>query len=118
MSIKGGKVISAEQGQPIRLNYLALDTSGSTIRGGWIAACNGALPDYVGNLERESVGGIRNHLCILTYGDRCAVVVPLDDVSRINRLPALVPEGFSSLASGFAALRDTISADTAQLDAD
>jgi hypothetical protein len=94
--------------------YLLVDTSGSTVRDGFSAACNQVLPGIV-----EAVGQRTGALfSLLSFGTAASVLVRLSDPVSIHVIPPLVPSGLSSLVAGLRLLAGCIDEDARQLLAD
>jgi hypothetical protein len=97
--------------------YLLIDSSGSTVRNGFLNACHAAMPAVIAELERHGAGG-RVLVCMLRYGDDASVYVALQPVQNLSVIPPLVPSGLSSLAAGLRLLARRIEDDAGQLAAD
>lgn len=94
--------------------YLLVDTSGSTVRDGFSAACNQVLPGVV-----EAVGQRTGALfSLLSFGTAASVLVRLSDPASIRVIPPLIPSGLSSLVAGLRLLAGCIDEDARQLSAD
>jgi uncharacterized protein YegL len=104
-----------EGDEPLLL-YLLIDASGSTVRAGFNAGCNRALPELVTLLEERWGDAVR--ICLLSYGSGAAVRVPLTPVADLAMIPILTPDGLSSLASGLDLLGRTLEQDLRQLASD
>jgi uncharacterized protein YegL len=98
----------------LRPVYVLLDTSGSTVRNGFAAACEQALPQLVDAASRRP--GVL--LSVLCYGTQAKALLTISDPADIRFIPELLPAGLSSLASGLQLLAESIHQDTAQLTAD
>lgn len=101
-------------GGPVRPVYILLDTSGSTVRGGFAAGRSQAMPMLIDAAARH--GGLL--LAILGYGARADTLVWLSDPADIKLIPEVPPAGLSSLAAGLRLLADSVRADAARLAAD
>jgi hypothetical protein len=101
---------------PALLLYILTDVSGSTVRDGFGAGWNQALPRFVDMLE--TVAGPRARLCLLTYADEAAVRTVLQPAADLVDLPIVASAGLSGMAAGLGLLARTIGDDRAQLDAD
>lgn len=101
-------------GGPVRPVYILLDTSGSTVRGGFAAARSQAMPMLIDAAARH--GGLL--LAILGYGTRAGHLVWLSDPADIRLIPEVIPSGLSSMAAGLRLLADSVRTDTARLAAD
>src|SRR4051794_33555622 len=98
------------------LLYVLTDTSGSTVRGGFNAGWNRALPSLVTVVER--IAGPQTFISFLSYADDASVRIALQRVGDLEILPVLQAGGLSALASAFRLLARTIDEDCAQLAAD
>lgn len=94
--------------------YVLLDTSGSTVRGGFAVGRDQAMPMLVDAAARH--GGLL--LAILGYGTRADTLVWLSDPADIKLVPEVPPAGLSSLAAGLRLLADSVRADATRLAAD
>lgn len=97
--------------------YLVLDTSGSTVRGRWIDDLNQMVPQIVEVME-ASIGDWlpgEAFLSIISFGTSVDIQLPLTRLSDIQVLPALVAQGFTSLAGAFDLLTAVVDADMAQI---
>jgi hypothetical protein len=101
-------------GGPLRPVYILLDTSGSTVRGGFAASLGQAMPTLIDAATRH--GGLL--LAIIGYGTRADTLVWLTDPADISLIPEVPPAGLSSLAAGLRLLADSVRADAARLAAD
>jgi hypothetical protein len=101
-------------GGPLRPVYILLDTSGSTVRGGFAASLGQAMPALIDAATRH--GGLL--LAIIGYGTRADTLVWLTDPADISLIPEVPPAGLSSLAAGLRLLADSVRADAARLAAD
>jgi uncharacterized protein YegL len=101
-------------GGPVRPVYLLLDTSGSTVRGGFAAGLGQAMPMLIDAAARH--GGLL--LAIIGYGTRAETLVWLSDPADISLIPEVPPAGLSSLAAGLRLLADSVRADASRLAAD
>jgi hypothetical protein len=98
----------------VRPVYIVLDTSGSTVRGGFAAGLSRAMPVLIDAAARQ--GGLL--LAILGYGTRADTLVWLSDPADVQLIPEVLPAGLSSMAAGLRLLADSVRADTARLAAD
>jgi uncharacterized protein YegL len=105
--------VSAPDG-PVRPVYILLDTSGSTVRGGFAAGRGQAMPMLIDAAARR--GGLL--LAILGYGTQARTLVWLSDPADIRLIPEVPPAGLSSLTAGLRLLADSVRADAARLAAD
>lgn len=98
----------------LRPVYVLLDTSGSTVRNGFAAACATALPQLVHAAGRHP--GVL--LSVLTYGTQAQTLLAISDPAEVHFIPELLPAGLSSLASALRLLARSVRQDTSQLTAD
>ncbi|MGH3192580.1 MAG: hypothetical protein ACRDPY_35645 [Streptosporangiaceae bacterium] len=105
--------MSAPDG-PVRPAYILLDLSGSTVRGGFAAARDQAMPVLIDAAADD--GGLL--LAILGYGTQADTLVWLSDPADIKLIPEVPPVGLSSLAAGLRLLANSMRADAARLAAD
>jgi hypothetical protein len=105
--------VSAPDG-PVRPTYILLDISGSTVRGGFAAARDQAMPMLIDAAAGD--GGLL--LAILGYGTQADTLVWLSDPADIKLIPEIPPVGLSSLAAGLRLLANSVRADAARLAAD
>lgn len=98
----------------LRPVYVLLDTSGSTVRNGFAAACATALPQLVDAAGRRP--GVL--LSALTYGTQAKTLLPISDPAEVRFIPELLPMGLSSLASALRLLAGSVRQDNSQLIAD
>ena len=105
--------MSAPDG-PVRPTYILLDISGSTVRGGFAAARDQAMPMLIDAAAGD--GGLL--LAILGYGTQADTLVWLSDPAHIKLIPEIPPVGLSSLAAGLRLLANSVRADAARLAAD
>lgn len=94
--------------------YLLADTSGSTVRDGFNAGWNFALPLLVA-LAEQSDGG---RISFLSYADDAALHVRLTPARDLTMIPWMPPGGLSSMAAGLRLLGRTIGEDRRQLRSD
>lgn len=99
---------------PVRPVYVLLDTSGSTVRGGFAAGRDQAMPMLIDAAAHQ--GGLL--LAILGYGTRADSLVWLSDPADIKLVPEVPPAGLSSLAAGLCLLADSVRADATRLAVD
>lgn len=99
---------------PVRPVYVLLDTSGSTVRGGFAAGRDQAMPSLIDAAAHQ--GGLL--LAILAYGTQADTLVWLSDPADIKLVPEVSPSGLSSLAAGLRLLADAVRSDAARLAAD
>jgi hypothetical protein len=105
----------SEPDRPVlRPVYVLLDTSGSTVRNGFVSACERVLPQLVDTAGQRP--GVL--LSVLTYGTQAEVLLSISEPGDISFIPALRPAGLSSLASGLQLLAGSVRQDIAQLTAD
>jgi uncharacterized protein YegL len=97
--------------QPV---YVLVDTSGSTARGGFAAACAQLLPMLI-DAAAQRAGLLISVLC---YGTQARLLVGLNAPGDISMIPVLVPGGLSSLAAGLRLLAESVRQDARQLVAD
>jgi uncharacterized protein YegL len=95
--------------------YLAVDTSGSTVRRGRRDGALRALPPIVALLEAT---GDDSSLTVVGFATTAAVTVPMTRAADVALLPAMATGGFSSLAAAFRLLAGTVPDDARQLVAD
>lgn len=98
----------------VRPVYVLIDSSGSTVRGGFAAACAQALPLLVDAAGRRPGTGVS----VLAYGTAARVLVRLSEPGNVRLIPAITPGGLSSLAAGLRSLAQSWLEDSSQLAAD
>jgi hypothetical protein len=98
--------------------YALFDCSGSTKSGGWIAACNSALPALIAAAEDMHSSEKRVLLSLLGYAEAGVVMVPLSEPQSLDELPVLSPSGLSSLLRGLQLTTSLVGDDATQLRVD
>ncbi len=94
--------------------YVMIDTSGSTLRGGFAAGSQRALPQLV-DVAASHLGVL---MSVLAYSTRADTIVWLSEPASIELIPAVTPAGLSSLAAGLRLLADSVGHDASRLAAD
>lgn len=97
--------------------YLVCDESGS-MKGEPLRAINASLPDIHSEIGSNPVVADKTRFCIIGFGGKAQIVLPLSDLSAVSQMPTLsYRTGGTHYGAAFQTLFDAIAADVHKLKA-
>jgi uncharacterized protein YegL len=90
--------------------YLCIDVSAS-MAGGPVETVNAQLPMIRAAVGEDPAVAEVIRFCLVSFSDFARTVLPLSDLSLVEAMPTLAPEGRTAYAAAFDHLRDLIEQD-------